>query len=230
MFGREKGAFTGASDRQAGRFELADRSAIFLDEIGDLPLNAQVKLLRVLEERQFERLGSSRPIKVDTRILAATHRDLEQAVTEGTFREDLFYRLNVFPIRMPALRERIEDIPLLVWRYVHEFSAAFGKRIETITSETMDALRQYPWPGNVRELRNVVERAMISSRGSELAIELPRPLLTYRSAAIAWSMSRRSTCVRCSTSRAGASAEPTAPPIASASDRRRSKAGWPSWA
>ena len=180
LFGREKGAFTGASDRQAGRFELADRSAIFLDEIGDLPMNAQVKLLRVLEERQFERLGSSRPIKVDTRILAATHRDLEQAVTEGTFREDLFYRLNVFPIRMPALRERIEDIPLLVWRYVHEFSAAFGKGIETITSETMDALRRYPWPGNVRELRNVVERAMISSRGSELAIELPRPLLRYQ--------------------------------------------------
>jgi transcriptional regulator with GAF, ATPase, and Fis domain len=180
LFGREKGAFTGASDRQAGRFELADRSAIFLDEIGDLPMNAQVKLLRVLEERQFERLGSSRPIRIDTRILAATHRNLEQAVTEGTFREDLFYRLNVFPIRMPSLRERLEDIPLLVWRYVNEFSAAFGKRIETITSQTMAELQRYPWPGNVRELRNVVERAMISSSGGELAIELPRPLLRYQ--------------------------------------------------
>jgi transcriptional regulator with GAF, ATPase, and Fis domain len=180
LFGREKGAFTGASDRQAGRFELADRSAIFLDEIGDLPTNAQVKLLRVLEERQFERLGSSKPIRIDTRIIAATHRNLEQAVAEGTFREDLFYRLNVFPIRMPALRERLEDIPLLVWRYVHEFSAAFGKRIESITSETMAALQHYPWPGNVRELRNMVERAMISSRDGELAIELPRPLLRYQ--------------------------------------------------
>ena len=180
LFGREKGAFTGAFDRQAGRFELADHSTIFLDEIGDLPTNAQVKLLRVLEERQFERLGSTRPIRIDTRILAATHRDLEQAVTQGEFREDLFYRLNVFPIRMPALRERLEDIPLLVWRYVNEFSAAFGRRVERITNDTMQALQNYPWPGNVRELRNVVERAMISGRGGELAIDLPRPLLRYQ--------------------------------------------------
>ena len=177
LFGREKGAFTGAYDRQVGRFELADRSTIFLDEIGDLPTNAQVKLLRVLEERQFERLGSTKPIRVDTRILAATHCNLEQAVTQGQFREDLFYRLNVFPIRMPSLRERLEDIPLLVWRYVNEFSATFAKRVETITNETMASLQSYPWPGNVRELRNVVERAMISARGGELAIELPRPLL-----------------------------------------------------
>jgi formate hydrogenlyase transcriptional activator len=177
LFGREKGAFTGASDRQAGRFELADRSTIFLDEIGDLPLNVQVKLLRVLEERQIERLGNPRPIRVDTRILAATHRNLEAAVAAGTFREDLFYRLNVFPIRMPSLRERVEDIPLLVWRYVTEFSAAFGKRIETISSGTMAALQRYPWPGNVRELRNVIERAMISARGAELPIELPHPVL-----------------------------------------------------
>jgi formate hydrogenlyase transcriptional activator len=180
LFGREKGAFTGAFDRQAGRFELADHSTIFLDEIGDLPTNAQVKLLRVLEERQFERLGSTKPIRIDTRILAATHRDLEQAVTQGEFREDLFYRLNVFPIRMPALRERLEDIPLLVWRYVNEFSAAFGRRVEKITNDTMQALQNYPWPGNVRELRNVVERAMISGRGGELAIDLPRPLLRYQ--------------------------------------------------
>ena len=180
LFGRERGAFTGASDRQVGRFELADRSTIFLDEVGDLPTNAQVKLLRVLEERQIERLGNPRPIRVDTRILAATHRHLEEAVTEGTFREDLFYRLNVFPIRMPSLRERIEDIPLLVWRYVTEYSATFGRRIETITSETMAALQHYPWPGNVRELRNLVERAMINARGGELPIELPRPLLKYQ--------------------------------------------------
>jgi formate hydrogenlyase transcriptional activator len=178
LFGREKGAFTGASDRQVGRFELADRSTIFLDEIGDLPANAQVKLLRVLEERQIERLGNPKPIRVDTRIIAATHCDLDAAVTEGKFREDLFYRLNVFPIRLPSLRERAEDIPLLVWRYVTEFSATFGKRIETITSDTMAALQRYPWPGNVRELRNVVERAMIKTRGGELPIELPRPVLS----------------------------------------------------
>jgi transcriptional regulator with GAF, ATPase, and Fis domain len=178
LFGRERGAFTGASDRQVGRFELADRSTIFLDEIGDLPGNAQVKLLRVLEERQIERLGNPKPIRVDTRIIAATHRDLEAAVPGGSFREDLFYRLNVFPIRLPSLRERVEDIPLLVWRYVSEFSATFGKKIETITSQTMAALQRYPWPGNVRELRNVVERAMIKSRGGELPIELPRPVLS----------------------------------------------------
>jgi transcriptional regulator with GAF, ATPase, and Fis domain len=177
LFGREKGAFTGATERQVGRFELADRSTIFLDEIGDLPANAQVKLLRVLEERQIERLGSAKPIRVDTRVLAATHRNLEAAVAEGTFREDLFYRLNVFPVRVPALRERVEDIPPLVSRYVAEFSAMFGRRIDTIPSETMAALQRYPWPGNVRELRNVVERAMINARGRELAIELPRPLL-----------------------------------------------------
>jgi DNA-binding NtrC family response regulator len=132
----------------------------------------------VLEERQIERLGNPKPIRVDTRIIAATHCDLETAVAEGKFREDLFYRLNVFPIRLPSLRERAEDIPLLVWKYVTEFSATFGKRIETITSETMAALQRYPWPGNVRELRNVVERAMIKTRGGELPIELPRPVLS----------------------------------------------------
>jgi formate hydrogenlyase transcriptional activator len=178
LFGREKGAFTGATDRQVGRFELADRSTIFLDEIGDLPASAQVKLLRVLEERTIERLGSGRPIRVDARILAATHRNLEQAVAEGTFREDLFYRLNVFPVRMPALRQRLEDIPQLVARYVAEFAAAFGKPIDTIRSESMAALQRYGWPGNVRELRNVVERAMINARGRELTIDLPRTMLS----------------------------------------------------
>ncbi len=173
LFGREKGAFTGALARQAGRFELADHSTIFLDEIGDLPTDVQVKLLRVLEERQIERLGNPKPIRVDTRIVAATHRNLEQRVAEGTFREDLFYRLNVFPIHVPALRERVEDIPLLVWRFVEEFSKAFGKPIEAIPRENMAALQAYSWPGNIRELRNVVERAMIQAGGRRLTIPLP---------------------------------------------------------
>jgi PAS domain S-box-containing protein len=174
LFGREKGAYTGALARQVGRFELADRSTIFLDEIGDLPRDVQVKLLRVLEERQIERLGSPKAIRVDTRIIAATHRDLEQRITEGTFREDLFYRLNVFPIQIPPLRERVEDIPLLVWRLVEEFSEVFGRRIEEISGENMAALQQYSWPGNIRELRNVIERAMILSTGPRLTIPLPR--------------------------------------------------------
>jgi PAS domain S-box-containing protein len=173
LFGREKGAFTGALTRQVGRFELADRSTIFLDEIGDLPADVQVKLLRVLEERQIERLGDPKPIRIDTRIIAATHRDLEQRVAEGTFREDLFYRLNVFPIHVPPLRDRAADIPQLVWRFVAEFSKAFGKRIDVIPSEDLEALQRYPWPGNIRELRNVVERAMILASSRRLTITLP---------------------------------------------------------
>lgn len=173
LFGREKGAFTGALARQLGRFELADKSSIFLDEIGDLPLEVQVKLLRVLEERQFERLGSTRAIRVDTRIVAATHRNLEQRVAQGAFREDLFYRLNVFPIYIPPLRERVEDIPLLVWRFVLEFAKSLGKRIEHIPPQCMAALQEYPWPGNIRELRNVVERSMILAVGPRLTITLP---------------------------------------------------------
>jgi formate hydrogenlyase transcriptional activator len=133
----------------------------------------QVKLLRVLEERQVERLGSPKAIRVDTRIIVATHRDLEQRIAEGTFREDLFYRLNVFPIQVPPLRERAEDIPLLVWRFVDEFSKAFGKRIEAIPRDNMAMLQQYPWPGNIRELRNVVERAMIVANGPRLTLTLP---------------------------------------------------------
>jgi transcriptional regulator with GAF, ATPase, and Fis domain len=173
LFGREKGAFTGALARQIGRFELADHSTIFLDEIGDLPAEVQVKLLRVLEERQIERLGSPKGINVDVRIIAATHRNLEQRVLEDAFRADLFYRLNVFPIQIPALRERVEDIPLLTWRFVEEFSSSFGKRIDSISRETMAALQRYSWPGNIRELRNVVERAMIVATGSQLTIPLP---------------------------------------------------------
>jgi transcriptional regulator with GAF, ATPase, and Fis domain len=174
LFGREKGAYTGALARQIGRFELADRSTLFLDEIGDLPLDVQIKLLRVLEEREIERLGSPRSIHVDTRIVAATHRNLEQRVADGTFREDLYYRLNVFPIAVPPLRDRGDDVALLAWRFVTEFSKAFGKRIDSIDDDSMLALRQYTWPGNVRELRNVVERAMITARTPHLCIAIPQ--------------------------------------------------------
>jgi formate hydrogenlyase transcriptional activator len=173
LFGREKGAFTGSLSRQIGRFELADRSTIFLDEIGDLPADVQVKLLRVLEERQIERLGSPQGIKVDVRIVAATHRKLEERILDGTFREDLFYRLNVFPVRVPALRERTEDIPSLVWLFVDEFSRAFNKTIDAVSRKDMDALQRYSWPGNIRELRNVVERSMIIATSTRLNIALP---------------------------------------------------------
>jgi PAS domain S-box-containing protein len=173
LFGREKGAFTGALARQIGRFELADHSTIFLDEIGELPPDVQVKLLRVLEERQIERLGSPKGVHVDVRIIAATHRNLEKRIAESAFRDDLFYRLNVFPIQVPPLRERADDIPLLVWRFVDEFSKAFGKRVDAISREDMAVLQRYSWPGNIRELRNVVERAMIVSTNTQLSIPLP---------------------------------------------------------
>ena len=173
LFGREKGAFTGALARQIGRFELANHSTIFLDEIGDLPMQVQVKLLRVLEERAIERLGSPTSIRVDTRIIAATHRNLEQRVAEGHFREDLYYRLNVFPIQVPPLRERVDDIPPLVWRFVEQFSRAFGKPIETMPAENLAALKRYAWPGNIRELRNVVERAMIVAASPRLTVPVP---------------------------------------------------------
>ena len=173
LFGREKGAYTGAIARQAGRFELANGSTIFLDEIGELTADVQVKLLRVLQEKQIERLGGSRPIDLDLRVIAATNRDLDRAVADGIFREDLYYRLNVFPIRVPPLRERTEDIPALVWAFVDEFSKAMGKRVESISKEHMAGLQRYPWPGNIRELRNVVEHAVIVSKGPRLTIEPP---------------------------------------------------------
>ena len=173
LFGRERGAFTGALTRQIGRFEAAHQSTLFLDEIGDLPAEVQVKLLRVLQERVIERLGSVQPIKVDVRIVAATNRNLEQAVRDKTFREDLFYRLNVFPIVVPPLRERVEDIPALAWEFVDEFSKTFGKPIESISKESMRQFQQYQWPGNVRELRNVIERAMILATGPCLTVQLP---------------------------------------------------------
>jgi formate hydrogenlyase transcriptional activator len=171
LFGREKGAFTGAASRQVGRFEAADNSTIFLDEIGDLPMELQAKLLRVLEDGTFERLGSSKTVNVDVRVIAATNHDLAELVKNDMFRRDLYYRLNVFPIVVPPLRERREDIPLLVWAFVNEFSQSMGKSIKSIPKKIMKDIQDYHWPGNVRELRNVIERAMIMSVGSTLRIE-----------------------------------------------------------
>jgi transcriptional regulator with GAF, ATPase, and Fis domain len=173
LFGREKGAYTGALTRQIGRFELAHGSTIFLDEIGDLPLDLQVKLLHVLQERTIERLGSPTPISVNVRIIAATNRDLEAAVREGTFRSDLYYRLNVFPIAVPPLRERREDIPALVETLVEELGAPMRKRFSTVDAASLEALVRYNWPGNVRELRNVIERAMILASGPTLTVSPP---------------------------------------------------------
>jgi len=174
LFGRERGAYTGALSRQIGRFELAVGSTIFLDEVGDLPLEAQVKLLRVLQDKTLERLGSVRPIHVDVRVVAATNRDLSRGVLERTFRDDLFYRLNVFPITVPPLRERLEDIPVLAWTFIDEFSKSFNKPIESVSRESLATLQRYSWPGNVRELRNVIERAVIVTRSPHLVIGVPR--------------------------------------------------------
>ncbi|MEY6432831.1 sigma 54-interacting transcriptional regulator [Thioalkalicoccus limnaeus] len=172
LFGREKGAYTGALARQMGRFELADGSTLFLDEIGELPLDLQTKLLRVLQDGSFERVGGTHTIRVKVRLISATNRDLERAVEAGSFRKDLYYRLNVFPVAVPALRERSEDIPLLAWEFVKELSEAMGKPIERIAEDSMAALLAYSWPGNVRELRNVIERAMILARGPILKVSL----------------------------------------------------------
>jgi transcriptional regulator with GAF, ATPase, and Fis domain len=163
LFGREKGAFTGALTREIGRFELANGSTILLDEVAELPVELQSKLLRVLQEGEFERLGSPKTINVDVRVIAATSKNLQQAVREGKFREDLFYRLNVFPITIPPLRERREDIPPLVWHFVNELSQRMGRSIETIQTSTMESFKNYYWPGNVRELRNVIERFLITN-------------------------------------------------------------------
>lgn len=173
LFGREKGAYTGALSKQIGRFELANGSTLFLDEVGELPLDAQAKLLRVLQEKQFERLGNPKPIKVDVRIIAATNRNLSQEVAEGSFREDLYYRLNVFPVRMPPLRERREDIPKLIEIFVQEFAASMDKTIDAVDKNSLQTLCRYDWPGNIRELRNVIERAVILAKGPRLKIALP---------------------------------------------------------
>src|SRR5580700_5129002 len=161
LFGHEKGAFTGALQRRLGRFEAANGGTIFLDEIGELPMETQIALLRVIQEREFERVGSSQSISVDVRIIAATNRDLRAAVDAGTFRQDMFYRLNVFPIQLPALRDRIEDIPLLMDHLVERYSKKVGKSFRTIRMNTIELLQSYDWPGNIRELQNVIERAVI---------------------------------------------------------------------
>jgi formate hydrogenlyase transcriptional activator len=172
LFGHEKGAFTGAIAQRIGRFELASDGTIFLDEIGEIPLELQPKLLRVLQEREFERLGGSRTFRTNARLIAATNRDLRAMVEEGRFRSDLFYRLNVFPVHVPSLRERAEDIPVLVRHFVQHFSRNMNKQISAISSETMQALTHYPWPGNIRELQNVVERAVILTQGRTLNVPL----------------------------------------------------------
>ena len=170
LFGHVKGAFTGAIDRRVGRFELADRGTLFLDEIGELPLDTQVKLLRVLQEQEFEPVGSSKTVRVDVRIIAATNRDLSSEVRAGRFRSDLFFRLNVVPLTVPPLRERKDDIPLLVAYYLSRFTKRFGRPIDAVARETMDRLIKYPWPGNIRELQNVIERAVVLSSGSVLRL------------------------------------------------------------
>jgi formate hydrogenlyase transcriptional activator len=173
LFGHEKGAFTGALQRRLGRFELAAGGSIFLDEVGELPPEVQATLLRVLQEGTFERVGGSQPIATDARIIAATNRDLSAAVAAGTFRNDLFYRLNVFPIEIPPLRQRREDIPILVEYFAARYAARLGKRFESIEKSAMDRILAYSWPGNVRELQNVVERAAILSEGEVLRVDEP---------------------------------------------------------
>lgn len=178
LFGHERGAFTGALDQRLGYFELAHKSTIFLDEIGELPLEAQAKLLRVLQEGEFNRVGNPRTLKTDVRVIAATNRNLAEEVRQGRFREDLYYRLSVFPLLIPPPRERLEDIPQLVWTFVHEMSAKMGKTITRISAQEMAALQQHSWPGNIRKLRNVIEHALIFSTDETLHVRLlakPRP-------------------------------------------------------
>ena len=177
LFGHEKGAFTGATQRRLGRFEVADGGTIFLDEVGDLPAETQIALLRVLQERELERVGGTHPVPIDVRVIAATNCDLQAAVDAGSFRRDLFYRLNVFPIRMPSLHERVEDIPLLVAYLAQRYAGKMGKKINAIDKRTLELFQTYHWPGNVRELQNVVERAVILCEGATLAVDenwLPR--------------------------------------------------------
>src|ERR1700726_3101868 len=171
LFGHEKGAFTGAMQRRLGRFELANGGTIFLDEIGEVPLDTQVALLRVLQEREFERVGGTQPVKIDVRVIAATNRDLEAAVANGTFRSDLYYRLNVFPIQIPPLRERQDDVLMLLEFFVHRFAQKMGKHFTKIDKRTVELFRSYPWPGNIRELQNVVERSVIVSSGGVFCVD-----------------------------------------------------------
>jgi formate hydrogenlyase transcriptional activator len=171
LFGHEKGAFTGAVQRRLGRFELAHGGTIFLDEVGELPPDTQVGLLRVLQEREFERVGGREQIRVDVRVIAATNRDLTEAMADGRFRDDLFYRLNVFPLELPPLRERREDIPVLVEYFISRYARTAGKRFRRVRKRTLDCLKSYSWPGNVRELQNVIERSVIVSDGDEFTVD-----------------------------------------------------------
>src|SRR5207247_3435186 len=171
LFGHEKGAFTGALQRRVGRFESADGGTIFLDEIGEIPMETQVALLRVLQEREFERVGSSQPISVDVRVLAATNGDLNAAVAAGSFRQDLFYRFNVFPIQAPSLRERVDDIPLLVEYMIERYAKKAGKKIRNISKKTLELFQAYDWPGNIRELQNVIERAVVLCDGDTFFVD-----------------------------------------------------------
>jgi transcriptional regulator with GAF, ATPase, and Fis domain len=161
LFGHERGAFTGALQRRLGRFELAEGGTVFLDEVGELPMETQIALLRVLQEREFERVGGNQPIRADVRVIAATNRDLQAAISSGAFRSDLFYRLNVIPMEIPSLRERKEDIPMLIEYFINRYSRKAGKKIRTIEKETMELLQSYSWPGNIRELQNVIERSVV---------------------------------------------------------------------
>jgi transcriptional regulator with GAF, ATPase, and Fis domain len=171
LFGHERGAFSGAIQRRIGRFELAHGGTIFLDEIGDVSGDVQLKLLRVLQEREFERIGGNQTIRSDVRVIAATNRDLPKAIAAGSFRSDLFFRLNVFPVNVPPLRARAEDIPLLVRFFVQKYGSKIGRRVESIEASAMDRLTRYPWPGNIRELENIVERALILSNSTTLSID-----------------------------------------------------------
>ena len=171
LFGHEKGAFTGATQRRLGRFEAADGGTILLDEVGELPSETQIALLRVLQEGEIERIGSSIPVRVDVRVLAATNRDLKAAVARGSFREDLYYRLNVFPVRLPPLRERLEDLPVLVEYLVQRYASKIGRRLRHVSRRTLDLLQSYSWPGNVRELQNVIERAVVLSDGETFSVD-----------------------------------------------------------
>src|SRR6201989_445227 len=171
LFGHEKGAFTGATQRRLGRFESAESGTIFLDEVGELPAETQIALLRVLQEREFERVGGTQPIRVDVRVIAATNRDLNAAAASGTFRKDLFYRLNVFPLEMPSLRERKEDIPVLVEYFIDRYARKAGKALRRVNRRTLDLLQSYPWPGNVRELQNVIERSVILCETDEFTVD-----------------------------------------------------------